>query len=193
MGRKKIGEELYFDLGPQSMAFFKKHKIKLISDPRKRGPKKYSKKDRKLILHEGYDVLENWSVVRHYIQRKYEIDLYLLEILLYLYPRKYFTWMEYYEFPKDFQYNGMRKMIADGIIAVAVPGKGERSTLYCLSRKHRSIVTNFYSFLFGEKKIPTKQTALNKIGATEMDRRRHALIKKLNGIPPSDNKKRFFE
>lgn len=190
-GKKR--KNLYFDTGPESMEFFKKHKIKLISDPRKRGPKKYSKTDRKLILNEGYDVLENLSVVRLYIQRKYEISFKLLEIILYLYPRNYFTWGEYYEFPKHFQYNRMRKMIEDGIISIAVEGKGERSRLYCLSRKHRSIVTNFYAYLFGEKKIPTKQTALNRIGSSEMDRRRHKLIQKLNGIPPSDTKKRFFE
>jgi len=190
-GKKK--KNLYFDIGPDSMAFFKKHKIKLISDPRKRGPKKYSKTDRKLILHEGYDLLENLSLVRYYIQRKHEIDINLLELTLYLYPKKYFTWKEYYEFPKHFQFVRMKKMIADGIVAVAVPGKGERSTLYCLSNKNRAIVKEFYAYLFGEKKIPEKASPLNRVGASAMDKQRHALIKKLNGIEPSGNKKKFFE
>ena len=54
-------------------------------------PTKAAPKPKALPFFRGYDLLENMMVVRQYIQKKNNIDIGLLEILLYLAPKQYFT------------------------------------------------------------------------------------------------------
>jgi hypothetical protein len=56
-----------------------------------------------IYCNQGYDFLENFFVVRHYVCTKNKISLRVLEILLKLYPMNYFTYQDYYELPKNFQ------------------------------------------------------------------------------------------
>src|SRR5690606_40757312 len=60
---------------------------------------KYEKKTF-LRVYRGYDFLQNLITVKYYVQRKYNIKQYDLEILLYLYPVNYFTQSDFLFIPR---------------------------------------------------------------------------------------------
>lgn len=193
MPKKNQEDMLMGSLPKGAQEHIKKYKIKMSRNSRRGGKKKYSGVPQFLERNEGFDLLENMLVVKKYICEKYEIKAHLLEILLYLYPRDYFTWYDYYEMPKYFNYNRISKLESEGIIRVVSKDKTKRRSLYGLTPKARNIVTNFYMFLFGEKKIPLSGNPLSHSTASAIDKMRFNLIKKINQKEPSESKKRYFK
>lgn len=192
MKKKPVEETLIGTLPKGAQEHFTKHKIKMSRKPSKTGKKKYAKPPKFLSLNEGYDILENLLVVRKYVSKKYGIDWKLLEILLFLYPKNYFTWDDYYEMPKDFRYMRLSKLEQLGVARILSRERTLKGSLYTLTTKSRNIVTVFYEYLSGEKKIPEMNNPLNLAEGTAIDKIRFNLIKKINAAPVSENKKRLF-
>lgn len=161
------------------------------------GTAKYSKykKQRFIQFYDGYDFLQNFIVVRQYVQKRYKIDLNLLEILLYLFPMQYFTRDDYKIIPRNYGYRKISDLVRAGYVNIAVTGKNQGEHLYTLNRQGTEIVKIFYESLAGERKIPEQpqknpmalKTA-NKITKKQMD-----LIKVLNQKEVPQTRKAMFE
>lgn len=175
---KKSGHELRFNLSGKSKEI------------------KYSKKNR-LLVFRGYDLLENMIVVRQYVQKKHKIDISLLEVLLYLAPKQYFTQLDYREMPKQFKYCLLKNLINTGFVGILSEGKKSIDNLYKINRKGHEIVTEFYELLSGEKKMSETRydmnPMLNKKKRTAFDKKKMDLIYKINQLPVPESKKGFFQ
>jgi hypothetical protein len=155
---------------------------------------KYSK-----ILHveffSGYDLLENMLIARPYIQKRYKIDLGLLELLLYLGPKQFFTQKDYAEMPKQFKYCSIKNLIATGFVSILQNGECMSDHLYRVNRQGSEILRHFYEILSGEKKIQEKADAnpLNhKTTRTPFDKKKMDLILKINQLPAPEKKKPLY-
>jgi hypothetical protein len=155
---------------------------------------KYSKTTFALI-YQGYDMLENLMVVRQYIQRRYDIDMALLEILLFLSPKQYFTQGDFAQMAKRFNYSRIGNLVGTGHVRLMTIGSGARMNLYCLSATGKGIVSEFYECLVGETKIPEYKelNPMAKPKATAFDKKRMEMIKRINQIAVPDHKKPLFE
>lgn len=172
---------------------FERFRIKPQRDPNKK--KKYKKVPQLTYIYEGYDLLENLGIVRKYIMKRYGINQVWLDLLLFLFAeqRQIFSPADYREFPKYNSKATFRYMLSNGEIECFSKGKNRNLSLYRLSRKNRKIVMNFYRYLFGEKKIPISNDPVSFHNATPLEKTSMQIIQKLNGMPVSENKKRFFE
>lgn len=148
-----------------------------------------------LRIYEGYDMLENLLLVRIYIQRRFKVDLHLLEMLLYLSPKHYFTQKDYAEMPKNFSYTRIDNLVKTGMVRIAADGKHKHYHLYSLSAKGRTVISTFYKLLSGEEKIPVekKYNPMADENAFAIDKKRLELIKKFNELPISDMKRMLHE
>lgn len=157
---------------------------------------KYSK-EKHLTVFRGYDLLENMIVIRQYIQKKHNIDLGLLEVLLFLAPKQYFTQLDYKEMPKQFKYCLLKNLIQTGFVSILSEGRKAEHHLYKINRKGHEIVTNFYELLSGEKKISETRydnnPFLKKKGRSAFDKKRMDLISKINQLPTPESKKGFYQ
>jgi len=156
---------------------------------------KYSK-EKHLLVFKGYDLLENLIVVRQYIQKKNNIDLGLLEILLYLSSRQYFTQSDFTEMPKQLKYGSIKNLIATGFVGIIQEGGNLGKHVYKVNRKGHEIVKNFYELLSGEKKICETQyenPLTRKRTRTPFDKKRMDLITKINQLPAPESKKGFYQ
>lgn len=157
---------------------------------------KYSKENR-LYVFRGYDLLENMIVVRQYIQKKHEIDLGLLEVLLFLAPKQYFTQLDYREMPKQFKYCLLKNLIETGFVGIVQEGRNASKHIYKINRKGHEIVTSFYELLSGEKKISEtrfdQNPLLKKKARSAFDKKRMDLISKINQLPAPESKKGLYQ
>lgn len=188
---KKVTEMVSAD----TLKALKKKKISLrFNVLGKSKANKYSKETR-LLIFKGYDLLENMMVVRQYIQKKNNIDLGLLEILLYLAPKHYFTQADYRDMPKQFKYRSIKNLAATGFVSVVQEGSDLGKNLYNVNRKGHEIVCNFYELLSGEKKINESYVnpLVNKKTRTPFDKKRMDLIKKINLLPAPESKKGLYQ
>jgi len=158
-------------------------------------PTKAAPKPKALPFFRGYDLLENMMVVRQYIQKKNNIDIGLLEILLYLAPKQYFTQADYKEMPKQFTYCYMSNLVKTGYIVPVQAGTSNGKKIFTVNRKGQEIVRNFYELLSGEKLISEVlyQPLTKKKGQTTIDKKRMDLITKINRLPVSESKKALFQ
>lgn len=143
----------------------------------------------------GYDMLELMLIARPYIQKRYNIDLGLLELLLFLSPKQFFTQKDYAEMPKQFKYRSIKNLLATGFVSIIQNGECLADHLYRVNRKGSEIVRHFYEILSGEKKIPEVpyRNPLAKTGTrTAYDKKRMDLIKKINQLPAPDSKKPLY-
>lgn len=191
-GKEKTISEI---LSPNVREILKKDKKKICLKNRNESEViKYSRTDY-LVVYQGYDFLENLMVVRTYIQKKYNIRLILLEILLYLYPKNIFTFEDYRTMPRDFRYNKIQNILDTGHAKIISIGENKTKNLYALSASGKNIVCNFYEHLSGEKKIPesykTNPMAMKK--ACSFDKMKMETIKKLNQKGVKDHMKPLFE
>ncbi|MBC7845549.1 MAG: hypothetical protein H7Y10_03555 [Flavobacterium sp.] len=156
---------------------------------------KYSRA-KHLPIFRGYDLLENMMVVRQYIQKKHNIDLGLLETLLFLNPKQYFTQADYAEMPKQFRYCYLKNLLATGYVSLLQDAKDVSKKLYKVNRKGHEIVCNFYELLSCEKKINEIQSS-NPFNHTKkrtpFDKKRMDLIKKINQLPAPESKKGLYQ
>src|SRR5690606_4561381 len=127
-------------------------------DKQSRAKKPKYTRPKEINIFQGYDLLENMIVVRQYVQKKHNIDLGLLETLLYLNPRQYFTQADYAEMPKQFKYCSIKNIIATGYIATLQQGTDLGKNVYKVNRKGHEIVCEFYELLSGERKFMENYT-----------------------------------
>lgn len=156
---------------------------------------KYSKQQH-LHVFRGYDLLENLIAVRPYIQKKNNIDLGLLEILLYLSSRQFFTQADFREMPKQLKYGSIKNLIATGFVGIIQEGGNLGKHVYKINRKGHEIVRNFYELLSGEKSISENQyenPLTRKKTRTPFDKKRMDLITKINQLPAPETKKGFYQ
>lgn len=154
---------------------------------------KYSKR-RYVQVYKGYDFLGNFLVVRNYIQKHYGIDLQLLELLLKLMEMRVFTVKDYTSLPKDFSYSRFNTAREKGFIQVLQNNQSVANETFCLSTRAQNIVTNFYQMLSGEKEVPTdrRNPMAKKKGQKAFDKKKMALIDKLNATPTPEHIKRLY-
>lgn len=154
---------------------------------------KYSKVEH-LAFFRGYDLLENMIVARPYIQRRYNIDQGLLELLLFLAPKQYFTQKDYREMPKQFRYCSIKNLMNTGFVGIIQNGDSLDRHIYHINRKGSEIVRHFYEILSGEKKIPEDYTnpLARKKTRTPFDKKKMDLITALNQLPVPESKKALF-
>lgn len=179
-------------LSPEVNEHFKQFRLR----PQGRRPnknKKYMKPEVQINVDLGHDLLEHYGMVRKYMTKKHKISNAFLEFLFYLYPKQYFTPGNFKEYPKPQTIPTWPQMLEQGWIRLASKGKTQGKSLYTLTRKSAAIVTYFYAYLLGEKPMPARGNPLGREDATPVEKMSFKLIQKLNGIPPSENKKRFFE
>jgi hypothetical protein len=155
---------------------------------------KYSK-TLHLEFFSGYDLLENIIVARPYIQKRYKIDRQLLELLLFLAPKQYFTQQDYGGMPKQFKYGSIKNLMNTGFISIVQNGEHMGKHLYRVNRKGSEIVRHFYEILSGEKKIPETSYVnplAKKSKQNAFDKKRMELIQKINQLPAPDSKKPLY-
>jgi hypothetical protein len=155
---------------------------------------KYSKVNR-LAFFQGYDLLENLIVVRPYIQKKFNIDLGMLETLLYLSAKQFFTQADYAEMPKQFKYRSIKNLIKTGFVGILQNGENLGKNVYKVNRVGHEIVRHFYEVLSGEKKMAEDYTnpLARKKTRTPFDKKKMDLIQKINQLPAPDSKKSFYQ
>lgn len=148
-----------------------------------------------IYCNQGYDFLENFFVVRHYVCTKNKISLRVLEILLKLYPMNYFTYQDYYELPKNFQLVRADYLIKRGFMQeIKEKHKDRTESIFKLTTVAGNLVRDFYKYLSGEKQIPEdkRHNPMASKKATEIDKLRYEFIKKMNRTEPSETKKQLF-
>lgn len=154
--KKKVqGGALSARLNPKVLENFAKKNI-IVVESKSSADKKYSLgvERQQKEFKSDCDFLENFGPVRTYIQRKYEIDIAYLELILKLYPMNYFNFEDYKSFPKKFQFWGIKNVLRKGIIEIVSEGTGYKTHVYCLSSANRIIVKKFYQMLAGDAHIP---------------------------------------
>lgn len=102
----------------------------------------------------GCDMLEYQLPVRRFVQEKYGITLVELEILLFLFPKKFFTYKEYKTFPMNFTYRTIKKVIDRGFVQLFSEGRNKNEHVYTLTKSAQLMVRNYYKYLSGELDIP---------------------------------------
>lgn len=154
---------------------------------------KYSKL-KNLEFFPGYDLLENLLVARPYIQKRYKIDLGLLELLLYLSPKQYFTQKDYAEMPKQFKYCSIKNLMNTGFVGIVQTGGCLSDHMYHVNRHGSEIVRHFYEIISGEKKIPEDYTnpLARKKTRTPFDKKKMDLILQINQLPAPEKKKALY-
>lgn len=175
----------------------KKKKIQLgYNTVGKSAKVKYSRHTDTLKFFRGYDFLENIIVVRSYIQKKHGIDICLLELLLYLAPKQYFTHADYRVIPKQYKYCYMKNVIATGYVELVGKGEGIGKKIFMVNRKGQEIIRNYYELLAGEKFI-SEERFRNPLAKTRtrtpFDKKRMDLIATINQLPVSESKKGTFQ
>lgn len=109
---------------------------------------------RTAYINLDYDLLENQYVVRKYFQKKHDINLRDLEILLYLYPKGYFSRADYKAYPLHFSNLRIQVMIRKGHIQVFQEGENMDKHVYSLTQSTKHKVQTYYKLLTGELQIP---------------------------------------
>lgn len=156
---------------------------------------KYSKR-RFIHIANGYDFLGRWFVVRTYVQKRYDISSQLLELLLALMELKLFTRKMFASLPKHFTYSRWSTFVENGYVSLVMDDPDTEKRIYTLSTKYRNIVKKTYHYLSGEEKIPEDSVhnpMANKKKQVPFDKKKLALIKKLNELETPEHKRYLFE
>lgn len=192
--KKKSAEEI---ISPKTLEILKKNKVKVAFDKYEESQKNKYSKDiiaTTATFFAGYDLLENLIVVRPYIQKKHSLGQGLLELLLYLYGKKFFSQADYGILPKQFTYGSIKNLIDTGYITIMQEGVDLSQHVYKLNIHGANVVREFYGLLSGEIKFPETQRNpfTNKKNRDDIDIKRFNLIKKLNQLPAPDKKKALY-
>lgn len=127
--------------------------------------------------------LKYLRVVRKYIQKKYELNLSELELILFLYDEQIFNEETFDGYAKTLgftSFNWFEKFRDRGIIKKWIDQQGYKS-LYVLTQRYKIAMNKFYSHLEGEA-IPEKvaQNPLFSSTASFSDKMYSRLIKQMN-------------
>lgn len=130
-------------------------------------------------IYKGYDLLENFGYVRHAIQRKYNIDVTLLEHILYLVPKNFFTLEDLKEIAQiRYTYKNIDTFVRLGLAVLAAKGGNKAKHIYTMTAKARQICQDIHEMLSGETEIPVE--LYNSKEATKSDLIKAEIIQKLN-------------
>lgn len=113
---------------------------------------KYYKKD--AVVNMDYNLLENMYVVRKFVQKKFNIELRDLEILLYLFPKGFFSHRDYKNFPLSYTHRRINSVIKKGFVRIFTEGANYEKHTYTLTKSAKHMVIVFYKYLSGELSIP---------------------------------------
>lgn len=172
----------------------KENNIKLVYDYNSESKKNKYSKQFNLKLFEGYDLLENFILARPYIQKKYNIDLGLFELLLYLHGKKFFTQKDYAEMPKQFRYRSIKNLMNTGYVGIVQNGENLAKHVYRLNTNASIMIKEFYEVLSGEKKFleDYSNPLARKKTRTAFDKKKMDLILKINQAPAPEKKKPLY-
>ncbi len=127
--------------------------------------------------------LKNWRVVRYYIQKKYDLNIKELEIILYLYDMGVFTRKDLNEYARICSWgNQVSKLLVDrDLIRLWRKGEARQRDLFELTQPAKLICNHTYKKLNGEESI-SENPYRNDIfkGSTQIDKAYKKLIKKMN-------------
>lgn len=131
-----------------------------------------------------YDFMKNWRVVRYYIQKRYELSMAELEMLLYLYDENVFDKDLFNEFSRSMSWDKERfqEMCDRGFFKLWRKGKrAKHKQLYELSHQAKIICSHTYKKLLGLELIsenPYRNSIMK--GESYTDKIYRNLIKKMN-------------
>ncbi len=149
-------------------------KVQKISNEK---PKNYLFKDK------ASSYLKYFRVVRKYIQKKYDLSLSELELILFLYDESLFNKETFNSYSCTLGFSTMNwldKFIEKEIIKVWRDGS-ERSKVYVLTQKYKIACSKMYKHLEGEEVPQNAQyNPLFKTNAPFSDKMYAKLIKKMN-------------
>lgn len=142
------------------------------------------KKTRRYLSREKENnYLKNWRVVRYYIQKKYDLNIKELEIILYLYDMGVFTRKELNDYARICSWgNQVSKLLIDrDLIRLWRKGEARQKDLFELTQQAKLICNHTYKKLNGEESI-SENPYRNEIfkGNTQIDKAYKKLIKKMN-------------
>lgn len=206
--RPRNDERVHTDkIAPLAIEILRAKKVKLASRKRVKDkhphPDNYYSQDwehpKLLYCYLGYDLLELQMFVRPFILKKHGLSQRMFETLLFLYPKLYFTILDY--FPISHAGYDVRfpiYLVKKGYLnVVAKPKDGsnkqniDKRWVYTLSDNAKKIVEEYYELLSGERKFPEENTPFDDSDKA-IDKQRKRLMAKLNKMPVSDNKKKFY-
>jgi len=113
---------------------------------------KHYKKD--ALMNMDYNLLENQYVVRRFVEKKFKLSLRDLEILLYLYPKGYFSLKDYKMFPLSYTHRQITSVISKGFVKIFHEGENKAKHVYTLSKSAKHMVVSYYKYLSGELQVP---------------------------------------
>ena len=140
---------------PIARGHIRRRRIKVRKKYKRKRKRDYGKM---LVVSSGYNFLENYGIVRKYMQWKYKITLEEMEIIYYLYPRTYFTRKDYLQFPRSWGNERFNKMIEKGLFKNVFP-ENKRYIVYTLTHQIKIMVEQTHLLLAGDMKIPTDYRA----------------------------------
>jgi len=139
--------------------------------------KKYTQREKE------NNYLKNWRVVRYYIQKKYDLNIKELEMILYLYDMGLFTRKDLYDYGRICSWgNNVVTLLKDrGLITMWMKDPGRKKDLFHLTQKAKLICNHAYKKLNGEE-IISENPYRNEIfkGTTKIDKAYKKLIKMMN-------------
>jgi len=146
MGRNTIDRRVSQD----TRKLLKEHGYKVRN---KKLEHKYYMKD--AVVNLDYNMLENQYVVRKFVEKKFNLSLRELEILLYLFPKGYFSHRDYKQFPMSYTHRRINSVIDSGLVKIFREGDNQSKHVYTLTKSAKHKVISYYKYLSGELKVPT--------------------------------------
>lgn len=139
-----------------------------------------------------YSAVQYLGIVRHHIQRNFDLTLAELELLLFLYPYGYFSKADYDIFPHRYNTRTIDPLIKKGRICLVRKkyAPTSRKQIFCLSRSSKKIIKTFYECLYGDFTVTENPqlSVLFKSKASPRDQMKAKAIAKLNDIIRGDGK-----
>lgn len=110
----------------------------------------------KITVSLDYDTLQYLGIVRSYVQKKHNITVSVLELMLFLYPLGVWSKGDYNKFPHRYNTRNIEVLINKGYIEPMFAEHSIKSRLqtFRLSRVAKRAVRDFYEYVHGEKTLP---------------------------------------
>lgn len=177
--RKSNRLELMYVLPPIARKRLEEDKTKLVEANFKGNTEPKYTKLQYLRVYRGYDLLENFGFARLAVQRKHNIDVTLLEHILFLVPKNIFTIQDLRDISSiRYTYKKIDTLIRLGYVSRVTQGYNKEESLYKTTAKAREICQELHEVLAGEQPIPTD--ILTTKNASKSDLLKASIIKRLN-------------
>lgn len=118
----------------------------------------------KITVSLDYDTLQYLGIVRSYVQKKHNITISVLELMLFLYPLGVWSKQDYNKFPHRYNTRNIEVLINKGYIEPMFAEHSVKSSsqTFRLSRVAKRAVRDFYEYIHGEKTLP-EETRTNPL------------------------------